>query len=112
MPTRIRGLLALAAVMGLAGPAEADAAPLRTKAIRGPVRVDGVSQSPLLVERRTAASWLAIALEITRRWSRIYTLGCFSLYDDRPRPRGDDVNCGLLDRFRCNKPAYVAYKRG
>jgi hypothetical protein len=64
------------------------------------------------VERRTAASWLATALKVTRRWSRIYTLGWFSLYDDRPRPRGDEVNRGLLDRFGRKKPAYFAYKRG
>jgi hypothetical protein len=64
------------------------------------------------VDRRTAASWLTTALRITRRWSRIYTLGWFSLYDDRPRPRGDEVNRGLLDRSGRKKPAYLAYKRG
>ena len=64
------------------------------------------------VDRRTAASWLTTALRITRRWSRIYTLGWFSLYDDRPRPKGDEVNRGLLDRSGRRKPAYLAYKRG
>jgi hypothetical protein len=64
------------------------------------------------VDRQTAASWLATALKITRRWSRIYTLGWFSLYDDRPRPRGDEVNRGLLDRSGRKKPAYFAFKRG
>ena len=39
------------------------------------------------VSRRTAASWLGSALGITRRWSRIYTLGWFSLYDDPPSLR-------------------------
>jgi hypothetical protein len=64
------------------------------------------------VDRRTAATWLTTALRITRRWSRIYTLGWFSLYDDRPRPKGDEVNRGLLDRSGRRKPAYLAYKRG
>jgi hypothetical protein len=64
------------------------------------------------VDRRTAASWLSTALKVTRRWSRIYTLGWFSLYDDRPRPKGDEVNRGLLDRSGRRKPAYLAYKRG
>jgi hypothetical protein len=64
------------------------------------------------VDRRTAASWLTTALRITRRWSRIYTLGWFSLYDDRPRPKGDEVNRGLLDRSGRRKPAYLAYQRG
>jgi hypothetical protein len=64
------------------------------------------------VDRRTAASWLTTALKVTRRWSRIYTLGWFSLYDDRPRRKGDEVNRGLLDRSGRRKPAYLAYKRG
>ena len=64
------------------------------------------------VDRRTAASWLTTALAVTRRWSRIYTLGWFSLYDDRPRRKGDEVNRGLLDRSGRRKPAYLAYKRG
>jgi hypothetical protein len=64
------------------------------------------------VERRTAASWLATALNVARRWSRIYTLGWFSLYDDAPRRRGDEVNRGLLDRSGRKKPAYFTYQRG
>ena len=64
------------------------------------------------VERRTAASWLATALKVARRWSRIYTLGWFSLYDDPPRPRGDEVNRGLLDRSGRKKPAYFTFRRG
>jgi hypothetical protein len=67
---------------------------------------------PFYVTRRTQAIWLADALRITRRWSRIYTLGWFSLYDDPPRPRGDEVNRGLLDRRGRRKPAYSAYQRG
>ena len=132
MPTRVRALLVLAAVIGLALPAAADAAPSRTArwVDRWLGRPRGKRRMKLFlselfwptdhpnhefnfwVERRTAASWLATALKVTRRWSRIYTLGWFSLYDDRPRPRGDEVNRGLLDRFGRKKPAYFAYRRG
>jgi hypothetical protein len=64
------------------------------------------------VTRRTAASWLTDALRTTRRWSRIYTLGWFSLYDDVPNVDGDEVNRGLLTYRGRKKPAYWAYKRG
>ena len=64
------------------------------------------------VSRRTAASWLTSALRITRRWSRIYTLGWFSLYDDPPRATNDEVNRGLLDYRGRRKPAYAAFKDG
>ena len=40
------------------------------------------------VTRRTAASWLTDALRRTRRWSRIYTLGWYALYDDPPNGQG------------------------
>lgn len=68
------------------------------------------------VSRRTAASWLRSALRITRRWSRIYTLGWFSLYDDPPHRAAngsrDEVNRGLLTRRGTRKPAYAVFKRG
>jgi hypothetical protein len=64
------------------------------------------------VTRRTAASWLTDALRISRRWSRIYTLGWYALYDDPPNGRGDEVNRGLLTYKGKKKPAYRAYKRG
>ena len=64
------------------------------------------------VTRRTQADWLADALRISRRWSRIYTFGWFSLYDDPPRPEGDEVNRGLLTHSGRRKPSYRAYKRG
>lgn len=64
------------------------------------------------VTRRTAASWLTDALRITRRWSRIYTLGWYSLYDDPPNQAGDEVNRGLLTYRGRKKPAYRAYRRG
>ena len=64
------------------------------------------------VSRRTQARWLRSALRITRRWSRIYSLGWFSLYDDPPRRRGDEVNRGLIDRSGRRKPAYNVFKQG
>lgn len=64
------------------------------------------------VSRRTAAQWLTRAFRITRGWSRIYTLGWFGLYDDAPRPAGDEVNRGLIDQRGRRKPAYYAYRRG
>jgi hypothetical protein len=64
------------------------------------------------VRRKTAALWLSDALRTTRRWSRIYTLGWFSLYDDPPNAAGDEVNRGLLTYRGKKKPAYGAYKRG
>jgi hypothetical protein len=64
------------------------------------------------VDRRTQAEWLTAALRIARSWKRIFTLGWFSLYDDPPNARGDQVNRGLLDYRGRRKPAYFAYRRG
>jgi hypothetical protein len=64
------------------------------------------------VTRPTQASWLRSALRITRRSSRIYTLGWFRLYDDPRRPQGDEVNRGLLDAGGARKPAYAVYREG
>lgn len=64
------------------------------------------------VSRRTAASWLRSALRITRRWSRIYTLGWFSLYDDPPRADRMQVNRGLVTYRGRRKPAYSVFKGG
>jgi hypothetical protein len=64
------------------------------------------------VTRRTQADWVSAALRIVRHWSRIYTLGWFSLYDDPPRPAGDEVNRGLLDWRGRKKPSYFAYRSG
>jgi len=64
------------------------------------------------VSRRIQASWLNSALRIDRRWSRIYTLGWLGLYDDAPRPKGDEVNRGLIDQKGRKKPAYLVFKRG
>ena len=64
------------------------------------------------VSRRVQATWLSDALRITRRWSRIYSLGWLGLYDDPPRPRGDEVNRGLIDIQGRRKPAFYAFKNG
>jgi hypothetical protein len=68
------------------------------------------------VTRKTQARWLASALRITRRWRRIYTLGYFALYDERPRgpnlTHGDEAHRGLLDWRGRRKPSYRAFKRG
>jgi hypothetical protein len=64
------------------------------------------------VDRATQASWLKAALDITRRWSRIYTLGWYSLYDEAPNAGGDETHFGLIDNSGVRKPAYYVYKRG
>jgi hypothetical protein len=64
------------------------------------------------VSRATAKSWLADALKISRSWRRIYTLGWFSLYDEKPNGKGTEVNRGLLTYDGHPKPAYYAFKAG
>ena len=64
------------------------------------------------VSRKTQANWLTAALRITRRWSRIYTFGWYELYDEAPRPQGDEVNRGLIDNQGRKKPSYFAYRQG
>jgi hypothetical protein len=60
----------------------------------------------------TQAKWLERALRITRRFSRIYTLGYLGLYDDPPRPDGLQVNRGLIDQAGHRKPAFWVFQRG
>ena len=71
---------------------------------------------PFYVSRRTQAAWLRMALRVTRRWPRIYTLGWIGLYDEPPvgseYALGQETNWGLLDWQGLRKPAYLAYKRG
>jgi hypothetical protein len=67
---------------------------------------------PFHVSRSVQASWLTAALKITRRSSRIYTLGWFSLYDDPPRRDHLEVARGLLERDGTRKPAYQTFRRG
>jgi hypothetical protein len=64
------------------------------------------------VSRQTQADWLGAALRITRRWSRIYSLGYLGLYDDPPRPDHREVNRGLIDASGHRKPAYATYRHG
>jgi hypothetical protein len=64
------------------------------------------------VSQATQASWLASALRIARGWKRIHTLGWLSLYDDPPRPAGDEVNRGLLRVDGTRKPSYDVFRRG
>jgi hypothetical protein len=67
---------------------------------------------PFYVSRRLQARWVTAALEIVRRWSRIYTLGWVGLYDDPPRVDHREVNRGLIDVKGRRKPGYYAFKRG
>jgi hypothetical protein len=62
--------------------------------------------------RETQAAWIADAMRISRRWSRIYTLGYLGLYDEAPRPDGLDVARGLLEYDGDRKPSYDAYRDG
>ena len=62
------------------------------------------------VSRKTAASWLGLALREARSWKRIYTLAWTGLYDDPVRPDHLQVERGLLTRSGKKKPAYFAYK--
>ena len=64
------------------------------------------------VTREVQAQWIAKALQITRSYRRIYTLGYLSLYDDAPRPGGDQVERGLITREGDRKPAYAAFRNG
>jgi hypothetical protein len=64
------------------------------------------------VDRNTQASWLSAALRIARSYRRIYSVGWFTLYDDPPNAKNDQVDRGLLDQFGNKKPAYDAYKNG
>jgi hypothetical protein len=62
--------------------------------------------------REAQARFLTSALKIVRGWSRIYTLGYFSLLDDPPNGKGDEVLRGLIDQQGNKKPGYFAFKDG
>ena len=64
------------------------------------------------VTRAVQAKWATAAYRIADRWSRIYALGWFSLYDDPPRPDGLQVNRGLITDGGQRKPSYYAYRKG
>jgi hypothetical protein len=62
------------------------------------------------VTLKVQAKWTTAAYRIADRWSRIYALGWYSLYDDAPRPDGLEVNRGLITYTGKRKPAYYAYR--
>ena len=64
------------------------------------------------VTRAVQAKWATAAYRIADRWSRIYALGWFALYDDPPRPDGLHVNRGLITDSGQRKPSYYAYRKG
>ena len=64
------------------------------------------------VSQATQARWVRDALRITRSWSRIYSLGWLSLYDDPPRPDGQQVDRGLMTVTGQRKPAFTAFADG
>jgi hypothetical protein len=64
------------------------------------------------VTHKVQARWLREALRIVRRHRRLCSLGWIALYDDPPRPGGDEVNRGLLDYRGRRKPAFYAYRDG
>ena len=64
------------------------------------------------VSEKTQADWMRRALRITRRFSRVYTFGYLSLFDDALRPAGDQVERGLITRDGRRKPAFDVFRRG
>jgi hypothetical protein len=64
------------------------------------------------VTRKTQGDWLKAALRIARKWNRIYTLGWFQLYDERPNRAGNQTASGLIDPKGVRRPAYYAFRRG
>jgi len=64
------------------------------------------------VSHEVQARWLRDALRIVREQRRLYSLGWHALYDDPPRPRGDEVNRGLIDIRGRRKPSFYAYRDG
>jgi hypothetical protein len=64
------------------------------------------------VTPKLQAKWLKAALKVTMSWSRIYTLGWFSLYDDPPNGQGTEVNRGLMRWSGKRKPSYGVFRAG
>jgi hypothetical protein len=64
------------------------------------------------VTREVQAEWTAAALQIMRRWRRIYAFAWINLYDDPPDGNGTEVRGGLLDWRGQPKPAFHSFKRG
>lgn len=64
------------------------------------------------VSEKTQASWLRAALKITRRSSRIYTLGWYELFDlSTSHPLGP-IGWGLLTDGGALKPAWSVFRAG
>jgi len=61
---------------------------------------------------QTAATWLGAALRISRGWDRIAALGWYQLYDEAPRPTGDETLYGLITQDGRRKPAFSVYRNG
>ncbi|MCW3067112.1 MAG: strH [Solirubrobacterales bacterium] len=64
------------------------------------------------VSEAIQAQWLRDSLRIARSWSRIYALGWLSLYDDPPRPDGQQVDRGLITDQGRRKPSFDVFARG
>lgn len=64
------------------------------------------------VTRETQADWITKALRIVRDNKRLYSFGYLGLYDDEPRPGGDQVDRGLIQLDGTHKRAYDAFKFG
>ena len=64
------------------------------------------------VTRPTQALWTQDVLRIVRRSPRLTTLNWFALYDEVPRPNGDETHRGLIDLQGRRKPAFRAFRRG
>ncbi len=69
-------------------------------------------QFNFFMTRAAQARYIRAALRITRRSSRIATLGYLGLYDEALRPDNQQTEWGLIDRAGVRKPAYEAFKRG
>ena len=60
----------------------------------------------------TAAKWLQAALRVSRTWNRIAALGWYQLYDEAPRPTGDETLYGLMAQDGRRKAAFEAFRAG
>ncbi|CAN5515165.1 hypothetical protein BH20ACT15_BH20ACT15_10160 [soil metagenome] len=58
------------------------------------------------LEPKAGREWIRAALQITRRWKRIYTLGWIHPFDTAHNSQG------LLNRDGHPKPGYSAYRKG
>jgi hypothetical protein len=59
------------------------------------------------VDKKVAAQWITDALQLARKWKRIYALGWIHVYDDPPETSG-----GLLTDTGVPKPGFAAFEHG